>query len=291
MSSTAKEHGGDDRQSDHGEAASTTPIGWTWTLRRYTGPEYTVLRALNLRQTCVIPRHSRRPLNHETGWFTGIVAATLSSVEPACQRYAPTWLVGFDAVAAHHGERLRGLVGRTLSSAWLLWDTELDEWFREGPVLLAFSGVQVEVNHQKFSDLSITWNTVDPTMRDSTSLPDEPPLVWRRDAVPELLALQGRTLTRVDLLELTWRDSWSRDDAVDLRRVAQGAVSPSFVFGDDRLTIRNGLDQNDLAFGAPADDQRVWRLSGEFTSSASERDRREQLMRGSRIGKLIRKGR
>lgn len=76
--------------------------------------------------------------------------------------YRPHWLNGRSAVAADHGRRLRALIGRPLTRGWLVWDVEDDEWFPDCPVLLDFAGERTEVNHRKFDDLSITWNTVDP---------------------------------------------------------------------------------------------------------------------------------
>ncbi|MEV6761463.1 hypothetical protein AB0N16_12585 [Streptomyces sp. NPDC051105] len=48
---------------------------------------------------------------------------------------------------------------RALTHAWLVWDVQDSEWFSDCPVLLDLTGEQVEINHAKFDDLSITWNT------------------------------------------------------------------------------------------------------------------------------------
>ncbi|MEI8406333.1 MULTISPECIES: hypothetical protein [unclassified Kribbella] len=159
--------------------------------------------------------------------------------------YQPRWLNGRRAVADAHGRRLGALVGRRLDRVWLVWDRGADEWFAFGPVLLDFGGEQVEVNHQKFSDLSITWNTVDPVGQATWSNGDDDPEVytfhlgWRHDARPELAVLEGRQLTAVELLEWTGGD------------VADGMVAVSFVFADERMTISNALDENALELGAP----------------------------------------
>ncbi|MET9578859.1 hypothetical protein ABZY30_25385 [Streptomyces massasporeus] len=57
---------------------------------------------------------------------------------------------------------MRALIGRPLTRVRLVRDVQDDEWFSDCPVLFDFTGEQVEINHQKFDDLSITWNTVDP---------------------------------------------------------------------------------------------------------------------------------
>ncbi len=158
--------------------------------------------------------------------------------------YRPEWLNGRHAVAAAHGRRLGALVGCRLDRVWLVWDRGADEWFADGPVLFDFGGEQVEVNHQKFSDLSITWNTVDPVGQATWSNGDDDApytfhLGWRHDALPELAVLEGQRLTAVELLE------WAGGD------VADGMVAVSFVFADERVTISNALDENALELGTP----------------------------------------
>jgi hypothetical protein len=160
--------------------------------------------------------------------------------------YQPHWLNGHRAITDTYGQRLGALVGRHLDHVWLVWDRDADEWFADGPVLLDFGGEQVELNHQKFSDLSITWNTVDPVGQATWSNGDDDDpevytfsLAWRHDARPELAVLEGRQLTAVELLE------WAGGD------VANGMIAVSFVFTDDRLTISNALDENALELGTP----------------------------------------
>lgn len=65
--------------------------------------------------------------------------------------------------------------------AWLVWDVQDNEWFSDCPVLLSFTGEQVEVNHQKFDDPSITWNTVGPHRVDGGDTRKTRHLVTRRD--------------------------------------------------------------------------------------------------------------
>lgn len=152
--------------------------------------------------------------------------------------YQPVWLNGRGEVTQKHGHRLRGLVGRTPARVWMVWDLQDDEWFSDCPVLFDFDGEQVEINHHRFDDLSLTWNTIDP--RRPVRWPDFD-LQWRTDPHPGLHALRGLTLKGVELLEWTGRD------------VAQGVVDVSFVFEASRVTVFNALDENGLSFGPPDD--------------------------------------
>ncbi|MFJ7212798.1 hypothetical protein [Amycolatopsis sp. NPDC098790] len=152
------------------------------------------------------------------------------------ESYRPQWLNGRSTVAAGHGKHLRALIDRPLTHAWLVWDVRGDEWFSDCPVLLDFAGEQIEINHAKVDDLSITWNTVDP--HQPVRWPDFD-LQWRHDIRPELCALQGQSLQDIELLEWTGSD------------MAQGTVAVSFCFPQSQLTIFNALDENGLTFGPP----------------------------------------
>ncbi|MER6974769.1 hypothetical protein ABT304_27175 [Nocardioides sp. NPDC000445] len=150
--------------------------------------------------------------------------------------YRPWWRSGLNAIELANASRLGRLRGLSLSRSWLLWDRTDDEWFADAPVVLDFSGEQLEIQHQKFDELSITWNTIDPSRR--VPYPDFD-LVWRDDALAELARLQARTVTAVDLLE------YRGDD------MANGMVAVGIGFGEDYLVIQNNLDENGLAFGQP----------------------------------------
>lgn len=151
--------------------------------------------------------------------------------------YEPCWLNGVDEATGRHGARLRKLVGRRLTGSWVVWDVGDDSWFADCPVVLDFAGERLEVNHQKFDDLSITWNSVDVTRAPAWPTSDGFPLVWRDD-VPQVLAARvGQRLEAVELLE------WSGDD------MANGSVAVGLRFADGWLILYNALDENGLAFG------------------------------------------
>jgi hypothetical protein len=157
--------------------------------------------------------------------------------------YQPRWLNGYDAVAGEHGRRLGGLVGRPLTGVWLAWDLGEDTWYSDYPALFDFDGEQVEVQHQKFDDLSLTWNTIDPDLPVDRS--DFCDLKWRAEPFPQLEGFLGLPLKSVELLE------WTDGD------MAHGSVDVSFVFADGRATVYNALDENGLNFGPPEAHQLV----------------------------------
>ncbi|MFF9193662.1 hypothetical protein ACF09L_00510 [Streptomyces sp. NPDC014779] len=155
--------------------------------------------------------------------------------------YRPVWQDRRRDVARAHGDRLRALAGRTLTRVWMVWDLGEDEWFCDCPVLFEFDGEQIEVNHQKLGDLSLTWNTIDP------GRPVRWPgfdLQWRADPLPGLQPLLGLPLQRADLLE------WAGND------VAHGNVEIGFAFEAGYVRVFNALDENGLSFEAPGPNHR-----------------------------------
>lgn len=151
--------------------------------------------------------------------------------------YRPAWLNGFADVAGRHAQRLRGLVGRRLTSIWVVWDDEDDSWFADCPVVLDFDEERLEINHQKFDDLSITWCTVDVTRAPIWPTSDGFRLRWRDDAPALLAAPRGQRLEAVELLEYAGGD------------LADSTVAVGMRFSDSWLTIYNALDQNGVYVG------------------------------------------
>jgi hypothetical protein len=154
------------------------------------------------------------------------------------QNYRPHWLRGRDSITTSHGRRLARLAGLTLQHVWLLWDLTDDEWFTDAPVLLQFGDEQVEIDHQKFDDVSITWNTINPAQKIED---DFFHLAWRPEPLPPLTELPGQTLDHVELLE------WSSGP----NDMANGSIALGFNFPPAWLTIFNALDENGVSHDLP----------------------------------------
>lgn len=164
------------------------------------------------------------------------------------QDYQPSWLNGHDAITATHGRRLAGLAGRRLRHVWLVWDLDTDEWFTDAPVLLDFGAEQVEIDHQKFDDLSITWNTIDPSRPIEDSYFH---LAWRAEPLPDLTDLPGRRLCDVALLE------WAGDPP----DMADNSLAVGFDLAPAWLTVFNALDENGLEHQPPGSRYRPRRMN------------------------------
>lgn len=155
--------------------------------------------------------------------------------------FLPRWLTGLNAIKTAHGERLGSLVGRHLTGADLVYLIEDGSWYADCPVVLDFEGERVEICHQKFDDVSITWNAID------CSAPiggwdeaDDFTPVWRAGDRP-IADFVGGEVREVALLE--WRSGHD---------MADGMVAVEFVFDVGRFAVANALDENGIETGMRA---------------------------------------
>ena len=162
---------------------------------------------------------------------------TQTMIRYGIQDYQPQWLNSRNDITAAHARRLAALAGLTLRHVWLVWDLD-DEWFTDAPVLLDFGAEQVAIDHQKFDDLSVTWNTIDPSRAIGDSYLH---LAWRPDPLPGLIDLSGRVLDHVELLE------WVGGD----HDMADGSLAVGFDFAPGWLTVFNAMDENGFEHHAP----------------------------------------
>ncbi|MDA5284722.1 hypothetical protein [Streptomyces sp. Isolate_45] len=152
--------------------------------------------------------------------------------------FEPSFLVGFEAIRQAHESRLVTLAGRRLTGFAVVRFAEDGDWFADCPVVLDFDGIQVEVCHWKFDELSIGWDTID-TTADIAG--------WERFALTprwshldeRLEPFVGQELREVALLE--WRPAG--------HDLATGTVAVEFAFAGDCLRIANGLDENRMEVG------------------------------------------
>ncbi|MEU8362147.1 hypothetical protein AB0C27_39630 [Nonomuraea sp. NPDC048882] len=153
--------------------------------------------------------------------------------------FEPAFLVGLEAVREAHGPALAALAGRRLTGFALVRFAEDGDWFADCPVVLDFNGVQAEICHWKFDELSIGRNTIDTTAAISGWEYVQQTPTWS-GTDERLEPFVGQELREVALLE--WRAS-SRHD------LAGGTLAVEFVFGTGRFHIANALDENSIEVG------------------------------------------
>ncbi|WP_328930132.1 hypothetical protein OG429_02055 [Streptomyces sp. NBC_00190] len=157
--------------------------------------------------------------------------------------FKPSFLVGVEAIRQAHGSRLAMLAGRRLTGFALVRFAEDGDWFADCPVVLDFDGIQVEVCHWKFDELSIAQDTIDTSATIAGWESSELTPQWSHSD-ERLEPFVGQKLREVTLLE--WRPA-ERD-------LAAGTVAVEFVFASDCLRIVNGMDENRLEVGAAQPD-------------------------------------
>jgi hypothetical protein len=113
--------------------------------------------------------------------------------------YRPQHVHTVDELGPHR-DRLRSLVGRTLRGSVAMWDAGDDEWFTDGPLILQFDEVRLEVAAFKLH-LCVSWNAID-VERDIEWCPGSTfELEWRRDALAAIEALRGQAVGALSLVE------------------------------------------------------------------------------------------
>ncbi|MET8685155.1 hypothetical protein ABZV77_13145 [Streptomyces sp. NPDC004732] len=153
--------------------------------------------------------------------------------------FEPCFLTGIGAIRQAHGPRLAALAGRRLTGLALVRFAEDGDWYADCPVVLDFDGVQVEVCHWKFDELSIGWDTIDTAATLTGWEESEFTPEWSHSD-ERMEPFVGEELREVALLE--WRPS-DRDLAV-------GTVAVEFAFASGGcLRIVNGLDENSIEVG------------------------------------------
>ncbi|WP_367048717.1 hypothetical protein [Streptomyces sp. Je 1-332] len=157
--------------------------------------------------------------------------------------FEPSFLVGCKAVQQAHGARLATLAGRRLTGFAVVRFVEDGDWFAECPVVLDFDGIQVEVCHWKFDELSIGWDTIDTAAEIAGWEWFELTPRWSQHD-ERLQPFVGQELREVALLE--WRPAGPG--------LAAGSLVVEFAFAGGCLRIANGLDENRIEVGGSRPD-------------------------------------
>lgn len=150
--------------------------------------------------------------------------------------YEPQWHHSGRTLAAAHRPRFRSLIGQVLHDSWLMWDLDKGQWYAGGPVILGFTDANVEITHRKFDECAISWDQVDMLLPLHWS---DLRLDWRENPHPALVAIRGRRLREVNVIERLMAAHWRPTvlHAVELRFEGQPPA---------RLAIFNALDENGL---------------------------------------------
>ena len=133
-------------------------------------------------------------------------------------------------------------IGQELKESWIGWMDEDDCWWEDMPIILQIGNERLEICWNQFQDVSITKNQIPVdgsahfTMEDASI---------KKNAHKVLNKFMGKTITAIEVGETTM----SMGDS--------GLVwipnSINFIFGEDFLSIYNGLDENQVSDERPSE--------------------------------------
>lgn len=153
--------------------------------------------------------------------------------------YRPRWLYTAREIIDVHGRRLGELVDQQLLRTWLVWDTDTDDWFSDGPVVFEFERTRLTLCHRTTGECSLSWDDLDPA--EPIDPGDESlRLAWRSDPFPVLTEIAGQRLRLLDLIETGDEDDRWAIEAVE------------FSFTHTQCQLYNSAGHNALAAGPTA---------------------------------------
>ena len=152
------------------------------------------------------------------------------------------------------GDNLLSTIGLTLDDYWLMWETDANEWYNDGPVILKIADRQFEFAAYKLDEFSLTIDQIDLNEKlDWCGLGDELPLTWKNKAHSNINKLIGRKITNIHIVEFNFIGSFV-EDKVNAGKVTEtGFMLHGIEFefekngqfdNDNFLQIFNALDAN-----------------------------------------------
>lgn len=152
-----------------------------------------------------------------------------------------------------HGERLKGLLGKTIVKAWSVWDTEQDEWFVDEAVVLEVEGLKLELAFMYLDSIVLSWNQIDlsPGPKRISDWDDSFTLCWSSNAHSNLKQVVGKTIRRISVIEyfygLTVVEDRQRPENVGQKLAKWILHGLEFDFDDACLLIYNDLDKTGIS--------------------------------------------
>lgn len=163
--------------------------------------------------------------------------------------YEPRYCTTVDEVTRTIGDNLRQIIGRPFSAAYLIWDQD-DEWHPDGPVVLRFKDLQLEICAWGLDKLSLTFNEIDlghsPSWYDSSVT-----LKWRLDPFEEFVGLVDGRVEAISVLEFhSQARVVSSNNPSEIGKVESAWLLPGIElqFTSGWLSVYNALDENGISF-------------------------------------------
>jgi hypothetical protein len=116
-------------------------------------------------------------------------------------KYEPRFYSKAKTFIRIHGDRLQGLVGKTICDYWLMWETNDNEWFSWGPIILKIDNQQFEFVGFDLDDFSLTIDQIDLNQKlDGREFGDEITLTWKSNCHAAIDQIIGLPIKKISLL-------------------------------------------------------------------------------------------
>ncbi|MBP7262230.1 MAG: hypothetical protein KBB37_13180 [Bacteroidia bacterium] len=174
--------------------------------------------------------------------------------------YEPNFFDRVDIFIKVFSDQLNQTIGLTLEDYWLMWQTQDNEWYNDGPVILKIGNRQFEFTAYKLDEFSLTFDKIDLNKKlDWYGAGADIPLVWKNKCNTGMNKLIGRKITDISVVAYNFI-STVIDDKVNPKNIGRIDETGFMLHGiefkfekrglfdnNNFLQIFNALDSNGVA--------------------------------------------
>jgi hypothetical protein len=188
--------------------------------------------------------------------------------------YEPNFFDRTDIFIKVFGDQLAKTIGLTLEDYWLMWQTQENEWYNDGPVILKIANSQFEFTAYKLDEFSLTFDQIDLNKKlDWYGAGDDIPLTWKNKGNSDINKLIGRKITGINIIAYNFI-STVVDDKVNPENIGRIDETGFMLHGiefefeksgwldnNNFLQIFNALDANGMTTKEQKDDKQYQKIN------------------------------
>ena len=180
--------------------------------------------------------------------------------------YTPDYIDSTTELIRQKAGILKALIGQELSSSFLVWDTEENEWFWDGPVILIFGNTQLELCCNKLEEISITSNTVNIHEKPHIDWDPDGNYKWRENSLEEINSVLGNKLENIYVVEFEFTTHPVGEKPNSSNATSNWILNGlDFYFKEGFFSFFNALDENGITNKETRDVKiRQFNLNGEM---------------------------
>ena len=116
-------------------------------------------------------------------------------------KYKPNFHTNAEDFKNEFDATLSELIGKKIEKFWVMWDTKLNEWLQDGPVILEIDGKRFEFAAYQLDEFSLTINSFELTDKlDWYGMGDEMPLIWKENGNSEMIKNLDKHIVSINIL-------------------------------------------------------------------------------------------